>query len=608
MTMLMGIMSGCHELDLMPSFFDKEEAMRQNVREAIKGDEEHSRLVGDYIKIVDSTLGYIKIQGVGLVTRLDGQGEDPPSSPYRTMILDDLRKREVEDPQTLLSSADTALVIVTAKIPAILRKGESIDVELTLPDGSEAKSIAGGWLMPVSLNEHALLGGQVRDGKELAIASGPILVNALSDKTGSSSDLRRGRIPAGARYVGEDRQLTVAIRNDYRTVRMSTQIANRIGLRFHDYDKHGIKRKMATAKSHAHLELTVHKRYRENYSRYLQCIRHMSLSETPVEKHMRLQELTKHIQFGPTSAKAALQLEAIGSEGIPILKEGLQSPQMEARFRAAEALAYLGNTDGVPVLQEAADKEPAFRIYALAALAVLNDGTSSRALTELMNHDSVETRYGAFRAFSTMAPNDPAIRGVEMDGKFSLHLIQSTAEPLVHLTRYDRAEVVLFGTDQRFQAPLFVRAGTHIMIQATPQGDQISLKRIAPNERTLERTVSTKVSEVIVAATELGATYPDIVQMLVQADRQGNLAGEIAIDTLPEPGRVYERPVSEYQTESASSRSVTVGGAGLTPNLFKSIPVDQEAAPVAPQQSESTETSIGVPGDVTNDPTGFTVQ
>ena len=47
--LLLGTMSGCHELNIR-AWFDRDEAMRQNVREALRGEEGHSKLIGDYIK------------------------------------------------------------------------------------------------------------------------------------------------------------------------------------------------------------------------------------------------------------------------------------------------------------------------------------------------------------------------------------------------------------------------------------------------------------------------------------------------------------------------------------------------------------------------------
>jgi len=420
------------------------------------------------------------------------------------------------------------------------------------------------------------------------IASGAVLVDALGDVSkASAASLRRGRIPGGAKYTGEDRILTVSIKNEYRTVRMSKILADRIGRRFYDYDEHGIRRPLAEAKTNDRLELIVHDRYRDNYARYLQCIRSMALQETPVERHLRMQELTEQIKFGPTAEEAALKLEAIGPEAIPTLKEGLTSPDLEARFHAGVALAYLGNTDGVSALKEAASQEMAFRVYALAAMSAMPDGNAGEALRELMSEPSIETRYGAFRAYSTMTPNDPNIKGAQLEGHFSLHPIQSTAAPLVHLTRYKKAEIVVFDETQEFQLPLVLRAGNRVLVQGTPHNNTIVVKRIAPGERERSKTVSARVVDVIAACSDLGATYPDIVEMLVQAEIQHNLPGQLAIDTLPKPGRVYERPRSGLPIPaSVKSKSisdgVTVGGEGVAPNLFNEEPPKDPSALAPP--------------------------
>ncbi|MEW4487100.1 flagellar basal body P-ring protein FlgI [Thalassoglobus sp. JC818] len=566
-------LSGCHELNIK-RWFDDEEAMRLNVQEAIRGEDGHSKLIGDYIKIADSTLGYIKVQGVGLVTRLDGTGEDPPISPLRTRLLDDIRREDIDDPNSLLRSSETSLVVVTAYIPPIARKGDRLDVEINMPDGSETVSLKGGWLMPCRLSEHALLEGQVHQGNEVVYATGPILIDGLfEDSNGSSVASRKGVIPSGAIYSGPDRILTVAIRSDYRRVRMSTHLASRIGQRFHDYDKHGIRRPLATAKSNAHLELVVQDRYRNNYPRFLQCVRHITLTESPVEKHLRMQDLGERIMFGPTSEQAALQLEAEGSEGVAALKRALNSPSPEARFRAAEALAYLGKPECATELREAARNEPAFRIFALAALACLQTGETISALEELMHEESLETRYGAFRSLSTMAPDDPIVQGIPMDGEFRMHLIDSTATPFVHMTRRKKPEVVLFGAEQEFQLPMTIRAGARILVRGNTLENTIDVKRVAAGEEDQTLTVSARIAEVIKAATDLGASYPDIVQMLVEAKNQSNLPGKIAIDEMPKPGRVYHRVPEDFANAdnvngATSSAPATIGSDGLMPNLF----------------------------------------
>lgn len=587
------VICGCAKLNLMP-FFDKEEARRKNVREALHGEGDHSRLIGDYIKIADSTLGMIRVQGIGLVDRLDGTGEDPPASPYRTQLLEDIRRHEVKDPQTLLRSSNTALVIVTAYIPPIVKKGDRIDIEVQLPQGTEATSLRGGWLMPCQLSEYALLGGQVKQGRDVVKAVGAVLIDALGqDSKNAAAGHRRGVIPGGGVYLGDDRHLKVGIGSEYRTVRMSSQIANRIGKRFHDYDAHGIQRPLATAKTDAFIDLIVHDRYRDNYPRYLQVIRHLPLTESPVEKHLRLQQLSEEIKFGPTAEKAALQLEAIGPESIPVLKAALSSADLEARFHAGVALAYLGNSDGIPALKESAAQEPAFRIFALAALSSMSDGAAAAALRDLMSSGSIETRYGAFRALQTMAPDDPFIQGVKMEGNFVLHPIESSAKALIHLTRRKQPEIVVFDERQEFQLPLVLRAGNRIVVRGSSAGDGVVVKRIAVGEAPRERTVSRRVVEVIKAASDLGAQYPDVVEMLIQAKNQHNLPGEIAIDELPRPGRTYRRPLASGASSSSSGTpaadSVQIGGSGLTPNLFEVDPVDRPLVPAEDREAELKE-------------------
>lgn len=570
---------GCAGIDLsdikldMPFKKDEREKLkrRKNVDAALLGMGGHSKYIGDYISIRGQ--GVTTIQGVGLVNGLDGTGEDPPASYYRKMLLDDMRRMKIDSPESILSSPNTALVIVTAYIPPLIRKGERIDVEITLPEGSETTSLAGGWLLPCRLSEFVYLDGGMREGKELARSNGPVIL--FNSDSSSKASLKKGLIPGGAEYIGEDRNLTMGLRPDYVGAKMVTKISNRVSSRYHGYDKAGIKQPMAKPKTDSQIELVVHDKYRENYPRYLQVIRHMALNETPIDRHMRMQQLREQLLVDATSERAALELEGVGPDGLAALKDGLKAPGLEARFRAAEALAYLGNADGVRALQEAADKEPAFRAYALAALATLTDGDAMLVLRELMNHPSIETRYGAFRALSTVAPHDPVVAGIKFDdNKFSLHIVDSTAEPMIHVTRYRKCEVVLFNAGQEFLPPMIARPGKNFIVKSSGDGTHMEVTRIAAGERDIKQKVSRRVADVIRTLAAMGATYPDILQLLVEADRQHNLAGPIGIDALPQAGRVYYRENAEGEKEEAQ-----IGGEGLAPNLFGT---GQEERPAEP--------------------------
>jgi hypothetical protein len=217
-------------------------------------------------------------------------------------------------------------------------------------------------------------------------------------------------------------------------------------------------------------------------------------------------------------------------------------------------------------------------------MAAIDDAVAHVRLRELMHEDpsiagsSAETRYGAFRALSTLDPNDPFIRGEYLDQEkmLNFHVLDTTGEPMVHLTTYRKSEVVLFGADQEFRLPIAVRAGSKILVTGTQGDDTVTVARYEPGEPDQVKEVSRKVRDVIRAAAELGASYPDLAQMLAQADRQHNLPGRLEFDSLPQPGRVYVRPTAE---EADSPSRTRVGSPKMAPNLFEGRKTEDESRP-----------------------------
>ncbi|MFV0444897.1 MAG: flagellar basal body P-ring protein FlgI [Planctomycetaceae bacterium] len=582
---LMPLAVGCTEMaglsHLKWPFSDQEEVAVENAKAAIRGEEGHSKYVGDYISVRRGLQMFI-IEGVGLVTGLAGTGSDD-GPPYRELMLDDMRRRRFPRPEEFLRSPDTCIVEVRAFVPPLVRPGDRLDVEVRIPDGSGTKSLRGGMLLECELTEVAFAQGRGRmEGRVLAKAKGPLLSHKLADEE-SNANILQARIPGGALYVGEDRDLSVAVREEYANYRMSTRIAQRIGERFFDYDKHGIQEPMAEAKTHHRIDIKVHSRYRDNYPRYLQVVRAITIRDTSVEKNIRMQELLRHLRVGPTAAQAAVRLEAVGREAIPYLKSGLESDNLESRFYAAEALAYMGETSGVKVLREVADKEPAFRVFALAALSATDSREALIELQPLFSHDSIETKYGAFRAYANIDPRDPVIAPLEINSDYNLHVIDSQATPVVHVTKFRQPEVVVFGSQQVLKTPVVLRGGRHVLIRSTPTGDQLIVTQIRPGEREQRMEISTRLVDLLLAVDKFGASYPDVVQMLIEADRQGNLAGGLGIDELPRTGRVYSRPGTvagaAQETKAASEAPNLFDGTDHSETAIEG-PIDQEEPPL----------------------------
>ena len=544
-----------------------------------------------YIKdqVTVSGLHPITIEAVGLVVGLDNTGGEPPPSVYRTMLTNEMKRRGVPNPNKLLQSPTVALVLIRAAVPPVIDVGERFDVEVVLPDNGEATSLKGGYLMEAYLSEQAITpGGRVAPGHVLAKAEGPVMLSTgegSSDST--SSALKRGRILGGGRYIGgllrKGREMGLYVRSDLRSVRTTRKIESQIGRRFYHHD-HGIKHALATARTDQYIELKVHPRYKQNYVRYVQVIRNIALDESEPQRRERMERLRRALLVPTSASPAATELEAIGSEAILVLKDGLKSPDPEVRYYSADALAYLGDGSGIGVLIEAARNEPAFRVFALAALTTLATPEARDELKNLMvkpsteivddaEHEvwSAETRYGAFQALRTIDKTDELIAGENMNDEFQLHVIPADGDSLVHMTRYRVPEIVVFG-EQKLRTPISLSAGRYIMITA-PNGSQtVTINRFDTHGPDQQVTCSTSVADIIRAVGKLKAAYPDVAQMLVQAERQSNLTGRLEIDAVPQSGRFYFRNVASAVAGSEAVREKTrIGKPGAAPNMFPAV-------------------------------------
>lgn len=513
--------------------------------------ESSTRLVGDVSKPYGNT--YVKIESVALVTGLAGTGEDPAPSPQRAALLNELQVRGVQNPNALLASPTTAIALIRGFLPPGVQKGDRFDLEVQVPSRSETTSLRSGWVMESRLAEMAVLGNQIRDGHVMAIGEGPILVDPSADGEKDRALLTRGRVLGGGQAV-KSRSLGLVLKNEDKSVRISSQIGVAINKRFHTFSQ-GIKQGVAKPKTDEFVELAVHPRYKDNIARYLRVVRSIAIREAPAETATRLEQLERQLLDPVTASTAALRLEAIGNEAVKALSKGLESKDPEVRFYSAEALAYLDQSNASAPLAEAAKNEPAFRAYALAALGAMDDVSAFDELRALLDVPSVETRYGAFRSMWAMNPNEPLVRGENLRGQFSYHLLTSSGPPLIHVTRTFRPEIVIFGHDQHFIPPLVLDAGKSIMINAAAGSDKVTISRFAVGEPDQKRTVSTKIDEVIRAIVELGGTYPDVVQALLQAKNSQSLPGRLEVDAIPDNSRPYERKEVEFAEESLHAES-----------------------------------------------------
>ena len=139
--------------------------------------------------------------GVGLVTGLANTGGEAAPGDDRTMLEKELQKQGVVNAREALSRKDTALVHVSALIPPGSRKGDPVDIEVTLPPGSKATSLEGGYLEQTTLYNFASIGAiapNLSHGSSMSAIGHPWVVAQGKLLVGMSDGDETARVKQGA--------------------------------------------------------------------------------------------------------------------------------------------------------------------------------------------------------------------------------------------------------------------------------------------------------------------------------------------------------------------------------------------------------------------------
>ena len=221
------------------------------------------------------------------------------------------------------------------------------------------------------------------------------------------------------------------------------------------------------------------------------------------------------------------------------MKHGLKSEHPLVRFTSAEALAYLGVSSGGEELARLASSQPALRVYCLTALASLDEAVSHVELRSLLNQTSAETRYGAFHALRSLDERDEAIKGEQLNGSFWLHRVAPDATPLVHLATISRAEIVIFGEEPVMNPPFPILAG-EFTVTANKGDDRCTVTHVSLRSGKTQKQCGLKLEDVIRTMAGMGALYPDVVELLKQADKLHCLSCQVRVNAVRPATDVYE--------------------------------------------------------------------
>jgi flagellar basal body P-ring protein FlgI len=546
-----------------------------------------SETVGDLAFVVSR--GETKVEGVGLVVGLNNTGADPPPSWYRKQLVDEMSKAGVEKAEKLLASPQVSMVIVRLTIPIGVGPKDKLDVQIEVPPACGTTSLAGGYLLLTRLHEVLIAGGSPKTGADLALAHGPVMIGTLA----KPDDPKVGRVLGGGR-VKKDFPYTLAIKDNRKSFHTSRMLETIVNERFHQTED-GRQKGVATAKTDSYLVLKVPALYHQNQEHFFRVVQLLPMVDGPELRERRIAAWTKELQDPKTAGIAAMKLEGVGSSAVEPLKSGLTNSNAQIRYFCAESVAYLNDISGADALADTIAHYPDFRAYSLAALAALDQPASHLKLRKLMDDPAIEVRYGAFNALRTLDPRDPFLGHIRVlddpkredeeeetpdamalaiasasrrnrarqDDPFSLYVVDSEGPPLVHVSRTRRPEIVIFGRQQKLMPPIVLGAGA-ILLNAAINDEKLEVSKIVPSrfgENDTKIATTLDLAEVIRRTANLGASYPEIVSILETASRQKNLCGELVVDAVPNPSRLYLEAILGKDTTAKRDDALKRTGA-----------------------------------------------
>jgi hypothetical protein len=545
---------------------------------------------------VKTTIGNtepIAVSGVGLVYGLPGTGSSAPMNGWRQMLEDSLKKQGATHLKQYLDDQNrtTSLVLVSALVPPGARKGDPIDVQITLPEESKTTSLKGGKLLLCDLYNTDTTGniksmvhegrasgpsGQLRKGDLWAKAEGPVLAGQFIPASGDAKPetdgdgqpvYKVGKIWGGGR-VSKSRPYYILINPGSQSPQLAAAIAERLNNTFHATSEPNLK--VADAKNREVILANVPLAYRNNHYRFLLVSRQIPLLPAGPES-VYARRLEEDLLDASTTLTAAIKLEALGSSRLRTLRVGLESPSPWVRFASAEALTYLGQTDGAAELARLAENHPALRAPCLKALAAMDDAACTDRLAELMTNPDPVLRYGAFLALRLADENNSAARGLLVNHSFWFHQVAAGSPGMIHLTTDRRCEIVLFGDSPKLRGPFTLPVGSEFTVHVPAGGGETTVTRIVNVKRGREEDLeekkvackTTTLAEVLLAIGRLGGGYAEAVELIRRAERAQVLSAALVIDAIPSEMNIGQLAQFAAKDPTLTKANLEIARAGV---------------------------------------------
>ena len=519
------------------------------------------------------------LRGFGLVIGLNGKGSGDCPTAVREYLVDFMAKqigpqgggkRPKMSPGELIDSPDTAVVEVTAYVPAGVRAGARFDLRVQAITGSSTQSLEGGLLLPTQLRffDRNVSGTGMFAGSVLAEGGGPVFVSPFADTSDGKYDAapRQGLVLGGGR--------TFDARPRRRTLRQpSYTVARALERRINE--RFGQKPKTATALSKGYVTLDTPPEYTLRPEHFRQLVAYLYLERQPDVQERRLQELDRLTTAADTPLESlALAWEGFGRLAIPHVQPLYTSTNPALSFYAARTGLRVGDLSALPVVATVAASGPhSLRLLAVRELAASDSAQIPLKLIPLLSDPDQEIRIAAYEGL--LQHGHPVIKstrfGFILDRSqlnFSLDVVDCEGPPLIYVRRTRLPRIAVFGAQTPLVPPVFyVHPDDALTVHTVDGSDDVRLfiKRSRLSE---EIVVPPRVVDVITALANLpqkddgghlrglGLPYARVVRVLATLSRSATIAAPLVFEQtsltdLFGPEMAPERPESIEGTPTA---------------------------------------------------------
>ena len=506
------------------------------------------RLIGDAARIAG--LGRQQFEAFGIITSLPGTGGDIKPGPQRDYVLKDMRTREVSNPNALLASNATAVVKVRANVLPGVQAGDRVDVIVQRSNDCDSTNLRNGYLMNTRLLELVSISGVIRQSDLKAEAAGHLISLPPSLNSTKKIDPDLAIVLGGAKVL-EDQNALLQLNEKTRHFKSVKEATKAINDRF-DIVYKGERRGVAEGKSDRTIELLVPGIYRLDIAHYTDTVMSIGFMDRGTDKADRLKSAETLLNASVTARRGALQLEAIGAEGIPALQRALKSSEQEVRFYAAYSLAYLNDESATTPLLELARTENAFRHFALIGLSAMDHPKSHEALVSLLQEAEPELCYGALRMLRRSTPLDQLTAGRQLEHIGRVTEL-SSPNKMIAVSLEDEAEIAIFGGQIPIKLDRIYEPSSRMMMRVENNG-MIRVSNFRVSGEDSVAMAESNLASVLEAFNAVGANYSDVIMFLDAAKQNRWIIEPIAFNPMPRGGRSFDREANTSASLEVTKR------------------------------------------------------